>query len=183
MSNLEFHWYIIRCLSGKETKVRESIIQETQLAGCSHKVDKIIVPTESVIAMRKGVKYTRDKKIFPGYMLLYMQYDDEIGSIIYNVPFCGGILSGKRGVEPVPLRPEEVDKIIKRLSGDSESSSDEAKIHYAIEDNVRIIDGPFRNFDGVVQEVNRDRMKLKILVSIFGRKTSVEVNASQVSRS
>ena len=181
MSVSDFHWYIIRCLSGKETKVKEGIIHDTTLAGCNHKVNKIIIPTESVVSMRKGVKYTREKKLFPGYILLHMKYDDEAGSVIRNVSSCGGFVFVKKGVAPIPLRQEEVDKIMNRLSGEVDSNKD-AGMHYVVGDNVRITDGPFHNFDGVVQEVSKDKKKLKILVGVFGRKTPVEVNSSQVNR-
>ncbi len=176
-------WYVVRCFSNHEKKVKEYLERELELQGLEDKVSEILIPTETIVEIRAGKKRTREKNFFPGYILMRTIYDEEINNIVQGAPSTIGFLkSGKNDHVPNPLRKREVDRILGRVQDSQEMLEKGGKIEipYDEGDLVKVIDGPFKDFDGTVQEVNTDKLKLRVLVSIFGRKTPVEVDVNQV---
>ncbi len=179
----QYDWYVVRCFSGHEKKVKEHLEREIELQGLEDKIADIVIPTEKVVEIRSGKKRTREKNFFPGYILLQTIYDEEVNNMVQNAPSCIGFLkSGKNDKVPQPLRQEEVDRILGRVreSHEAEEEGSLIEIPFNEGDIVKVIDGPFKDFDGTVQEVNKEKLKLRVLVSIFGRKTPVEVDVNQV---
>lgn len=182
--NTELHkWYVVRCFSGHEKKVRDHLNNEIQEHGLSDKISEVLVPTETVIEIRGGKKITREKNIIPGYLLVSAIYDDVVNDLISNSPSVLGFLKGDRDVKkPTPLRPDEVDRILGHLKTNKEQAASGSliQIPYKVGDIIKVVDGPFKDFDGTVEEIYPDKLKLRVLVSIFGRKTPVEVDVNQV---
>ncbi len=178
------HWYVIRCFSGHEKKVKEYLEKEIAEKNLSDKINEILIPTETVVEIRNGKKKTREKNFFPGYMLLETIFDDTVNELISNAPSVIGFLKpGKTAMEkPTPLRQDEVNRILGRVSNNREAvaAGGAIDIPFRQGDYVKVTDGPFKGFDGTVEEVNTDKLKLRVLVSIFGRKTPVEVDINQV---
>jgi len=179
----EHDWYVVRVFSNREKRVKEYLEREMELQGLEGKISEILIPTETIVEIRSGKKRTREKNFFPGYLLVKTKYNEEVNNLIQGAPSTIGFLkSGKSDKKPSPLRKEEVDRILGRVEGSDEVTEKSGKIQipYNEGDLVEVIDGPFKDFDGTVQEVNADKLKLRVMVSIFGRKTPVEVNVSQV---
>ncbi len=179
----EHDWYVVRVFSNREKKVKEYLEREMELQGMEGRISEILIPTETIVEIRSGKKRTREKNFFPGYLLVKTKYSEEINNLISGAPSTIGFLKGgKNEIRPTPLRKAEVDRILGRVEGDEEAAEKggKIKIPYNEGDLVEVIDGPFKDFDGTVQEVNADKLKLRVMVSIFGRKTPVEVDVSQV---
>ncbi|MGF1670959.1 MAG: transcription termination/antitermination protein NusG [Balneolaceae bacterium] len=177
-----YDWYVVRCFSSHEKKVKEYLLREIEELGLQDKVREILIPTETIVEIRSGKKRTREKNFFPGYMLVEVIYDEEVNNLIQNAPSCLGFLKDRNEVIPTPLKKTEVDRILGRVLDSQElmEKGGVVDIPYKEGDLVKVIDGPFKDFDGTVQEVNTDKLKLRVLVSIFGRKTPVEVDLNQV---
>lgn len=178
-----YDWYVVRCFSGHEKKVKEFLVREMEEQGLTDKIREILIPTETIIEIRAGKKRTREKNFFPGYILVETLYDEEVNNLIQSAPSCLGFLKvGKNEIVPTPLKKEEVNRILGRVLDSQElmEKGGVVDIPYREGDLVKVIDGPFKDFDGTVQEVNTDKLKLRVLVSIFGRKTPVEVDLNQV---
>lgn len=176
--NERFRWYIIHAYSGFERKVRESIESRVQAYGLHDRIGRIMVPTEPVTEIRNGKKYTIERVFLPGYVLVEMDLDNEIWHLVKNTPRVTGFLG--TGEKPVALTEEEISSIIFR----SDVSKDKPRMKMKFEKNesVKITEGPFANFNGVVDEVNEDRETLKVMVTIFGRSTPVELEFSKVEK-
>lgn len=178
------NWYIIRCFSGHEKKVKEYLEREIEEKGMSDKISEILIPAETVVEIRAGKKRTREKSFLPGYMLIETFYDETVNELISDAPSVIGFLkSGKDPQQkPTPLPPHEVNRILGRIDHNRESaaSGENIEIPYREGDLVKVMDGPFKGFDGTVEEIYPDKLKLRVLVSIFGRKTPVEVDVNQV---
>ena len=172
-------WYTLRVISGKEKKIRENIIFELETADLSDNVENILVPTENVLEMKDGKKKIKEKVFFPGYLLIHLDMNKETKYIVENV---NGVMSfvGSNG-NPESLKPDEV----KRFLGNHDGGDGPIKVTEAapfkVGDSVKVKDGPFIDFSGVVQEVNHEKQKLKVSVSIFGRSTPVELDYLQVA--
>lgn len=182
-SDNEFAWYVVRVFTGHEKKVKEYLQREISEQGLEDKIQEILIPTETIVEIRSGKKKTKEKNFFPGYMLVSTKYDEEVNNLVQGAPSCIGFLkSGKSDPIPQPLKQQEVERILGRVLDNKElvESGGVVDIPYKEGDIVKVIDGPFKEFDGTVQEVLPDKMKLRVLVSIFGRKTPVEVNLNQV---
>ncbi|MBO6523397.1 MAG: transcription termination/antitermination protein NusG [Balneolaceae bacterium] len=176
---LEHGWYVVRCFSSHEKKVKEFLDREIEDQDLGDKIIDVLVPTETVVEIRGGKKRTREKNFFPGYILVNTHYDEEVNNLIQSAPSCLGFLKGKTDTVPSPLKKHEVQRIIGRV----QEAGDELRnveIPYSEGDLVKVISGPFKDFDGTVQEVNPEKLKLRVLVSIFGRRTPVEVDVNQV---
>ncbi len=176
-------WYVVRCFSNHEKKVKDYLEREMELQGLEDRIAEILIPTETVVEIRSGKKRTREKNFFPGYLLVKTTYNEEVNNLVQGAPSTIGFLkSGKNDIRPNPLRKAEVDRILGRVEGSEEvlEKGGKIKVPYNEGDLVKVIDGPFKDFDGTVQEVNADKLKLRVMVSIFGRKTPVEVDVSQV---
>lgn len=177
------HWYVVRCFSGHEKKVKEYLEREIEMQGLEDRITEVLIPTETVIEIRSGKKKTREKNFFPGYILVETIYDDNVNQLISNAPSVIGFLKNdKSSKKPTPLKKPEVDRILGRVTENKEmlASGGLVEIPFSEGDMVKVVDGPFKGFDGTVEEVFPDKLKLRVLVSIFGRKTPVEVDINQV---
>jgi len=171
-------WYIVHTYSGFEAKVKESLRQRAEAMGMAEVIEEILIPTEEVVEIRDGKKTKSTRKFFPGYVLVRMEMSDEAWHVVKNTPRVTGFVG--TGNRPVPLSDEEVDRIIKQVS--VAAKKPKPKLEYRIGENVKIMDGPFSNFTGQVEEINEDRSTLKVMVTIFGRATPVELGFLQVER-
>ncbi len=171
-------WYIIHTYSGFESRVKESLRQRAEAMGMGEAVGEILIPTEEVVEMRDGKKVVSSKKFFPGYIMVNMEMSDDAWHMVKNTPKVTGFVGS--GIRPTPLRQEEVDRIINQVTSSAEKPK--PKFVYNEGEPVRIIDGPFNNFTGTVEEVNHDRNTLKVMVTIFGRSTPVELDFLQVEK-
>jgi transcriptional antiterminator NusG len=171
-------WYIIHSYSGFEQKVAESLKNRAEAFGFSHKIGQILIPTEEVVELRNGKKVTSKRMLYPGYVLVQMAMDDQLWHEIKNTPRVTGFVGG--GNTPVPLTPEEVRQILYRQETSTERPR--PKLTFEKGETVRIIDGPFANFSGKVDEINSERSTLRVLVTIFGRATPVELEFLQVEK-
>ena len=171
-------WYIVHTYSGFEKKVSESLRQRAKAYDLEDQIGRIEIPTEEVVEMKGGKKVVSPKRFFPGYVLVQMDMNDTTWHVIKNTPKVTGFVGA--GHRPAPLSQEEVDQVIHQVS----VAAEKPKPKYTFEagEPVRIIDGPFSNFSGVVDEVNLDRNTLKVMVSIFGRSTPVELDFLQVEK-
>jgi transcriptional antiterminator NusG len=176
--NERFRWYIIHAYSGFERKVRESIESRVQAYGLHDRIGRIMVPTEPVTEIRNGKKYTIERVFLPGYVLIEMDLDNEIWHLVKNTPRVTGFLG--TGEKPVALTEEEISSIIFR--SDVSKDKPRMKVKFEKNESVKITEGPFANFNGVVDEVNEDRETLKVMVTIFGRSTPVELEFSKVEK-
>jgi transcriptional antiterminator NusG len=176
--NENFKWYIIHAYSGFERKVRESLESRIQAFGLQNRIGRIMIPTEPVTELRNGKKYTIERVFLPGYVLVEMELDNDLWHVIKNTPRVTGFLG--TGDKPVALSEAEVSSILFR----SESAKDKPaqKIKFEKGEQVRINEGPFANFNGTVDDVNEDRQTLKVMVSIFGRSTPVEIEFAKVDK-
>lgn len=173
---MELKWYVVRTFSGHENKVKTLLENELGDNEQLHaKIQEILVPMEKVFEVKDGKKKSKTKNFFPGYILINADLDNQVKEFILNTPSVMGFLGTKSN--PNPLQPEEVKRIVGRLSQDE--SSERMETIFRTGDLVKIIDGPFNNFSGTVQEVNEEKMKIKVMVSIFGRKTPVEIDFVQ----
>jgi transcriptional antiterminator NusG len=177
--NENFRWYIIHAYSGFERKVKESIESRVAAFGLENKIGRVMIPTEPVTEIRNGKKHTIEKVFLPGYVLVEMHLDNDLWHIIKDTPRVTGFLG--TGDSPVALTELEVSSILFR----SDLNKDKPKIKIKFEKNesVRITEGPFANFNGLVDEVNEDRQTLKVMVTIFGRSTPVEIEFGKVEKS
>ena len=177
-ANERFKWYIIHAYSGFERKVRESIESRVQAFGLQERIGRVMIPTEPVTELRNGKKYTIERVFLPGYVLVEMDLDNELWHMVKNTPRVTGFLG--TGDSPVALSEEEVSSILFR--SDVSKDKPRNKIKFEKNESVKITEGPFANFNGVVDDVNEDRETLKVMVTIFGRSTPVELEFSKVEK-
>jgi transcriptional antiterminator NusG len=170
-------WYIIHCYSGYESKVKRNLEQRIETMRMQHKIFQVIVPTEEEIEIKEGKRRTVERRLFPGYLLVQMILDDESRMVVRNTPGVTGFV-GMMENQPTPLPPEQVQAILRRM----EAEAPRVKVTYRPGQKVRIIDGPFRDFIGVVDTIDEERTKVRVLVSFFGRDTPVELDFLQVER-
>ena len=170
-------WYVLRTFSGHEKKVKEYLESEVDRLGMEDKLTQVLIPTETVYEMRGGKKRTREKTFFPGYILIEALVDPYLKEVIAGAPSTIGFLGA--GGEPTPLRPDEVNRILGTVE-ESAAAGEQPEIPFKSGDPVKVIDGPFNNFTGFVEEVYPDKMKVRVMVSIFGRKTPLELDYLQV---
>jgi len=170
------NWYVVHTYSGYEEKVKLSIEDKVGKKDLKEKITRILIPTEKVIELRAGKKRESDKKFYPGYILVEMDLDDETWHLVRSTPRVTGFVGGTK---PVPIPEEEVEIILQQLE---KGPAPQVKTQFQKAENVRIIDGPFTNFVGYVDEVDMDHGRLKVMVSIFGRQTPVELHFFQVEK-
>ncbi|MFC2173692.1 transcription termination/antitermination protein NusG [Acidobacteriota bacterium] len=171
-------WYVIHTYSGFENQVKESLLQRIGAGGMEDIIEEILVPTEDVVEMRGGKKVITSKKIYPGYVFILMEMSDEAWHLVKDTQKVTGFIGSS--TEPAPIDQEEVDKIIHQVVAAQEKPK--PKFTFEKGETIRIIDGPFNNFTGVVEEINMDRNTLKVMVTIFGRSTPVELDFLQVEK-
>jgi transcriptional antiterminator NusG len=174
-------WYVIHTYSGYEDRVKTNLEHRIESMDVSEKIFQVVVPTEDEMEIKDGQRRTVARKIFPGYILVEMVMDEESWHVVRNTPGVTGIVStqdDKGKIEPVPLENEEVKYILKQM----ESETPRVKVGFSRGQSVRIIDGPFIDFIGVVDDINEEKGKVKVMVSFFGRETPVELDFLQVER-
>jgi transcriptional antiterminator NusG len=171
-------WYIVHTYSGFEAKVKESLRQRVDAMGMGEVIEDILIPTEEVVEVRDGKKTRTTRKFFPGYVLVKMEMSDTAWHVVKNTPKVTGFVG--TGNKPVPLSDAEVDRIVNQVALSADRPK--PKLEYRTGEPVRIVDGPFSNFTGQVEEVNEDRSTLKVMVTIFGRATPVELGFLQVEK-
>jgi len=172
------HWYIVHAYSGFETKVAESLRSRAEAFGFGHRLGQILIPTEEVVELRNGKKVTSKRLLYPGYVLVEMEMDDELWHAVKATPRVTGFVGG--GTKPVPLTADEVNSVLYRQASSAERPR--PKLTFEKNETVKIVDGPFTNFSGKVDEVNTERNTLRVMVTIFGRSTPVELDFLQVEK-
>lgn len=172
------HWYVVHVHSGAENKVAEAIREQAARKGLDEYIEDILVPSEQVIEIKKGEKVSTERKFFPGYILVKMDMADEAWHLVQSTPKVTGFL-GNQG-RPSPVSQREVDKIVQQL--EEGVAKPRNTVHFEIGEKVRVCDGPFNSFTGLVEEIDEDKSRLKVLVSIFGRATPVELEFTQVEK-
>jgi transcriptional antiterminator NusG len=170
------HWYVVHTYSGYEERVRKNLEQRVKLMDTAEEIGQVIVPTEEEVEVRSGQKRTVTKKILPGYVLIQMKMSDNSWNIVRNTPGVTGFVGS--GSKPVPLREEEVGQILKQMSAEAPK----IKVGFKPGQSVRVTDGPFTDFVGVVDEISPGKGKVKVLLSLFGRDTPVELDFLQVEK-
>jgi len=170
-------WYIVHTYSGFEQKVKANLEESARKLGYEDKISDILVPTENVVELAKGgERKTSSRKFYPGYILIQMELNDETWHLVKNTPKVTGFVGGK--TKPIPVSEEEVVRVKSQM--EEGIKKPKPKFHFEEGDEVKVIDGPFNNFNGSVEEVNEDKGKLRVLISIFGRATPVELEFVQV---
>jgi transcriptional antiterminator NusG len=175
---MEGKWYVIHVYSGFERKVAQSIEEQVKLAGIADRIEQVLVPTEEVVEVRRGAKVSAERKFFPGYVLVKMAMSDETWHLVKNTPKVTGFLGG-RG-RPTPISEAEAMRIMHQVQEGIERPK--PSVTFEVGEQVRVSDGPFTSFSGLVEEVDEARARLKVAVSIFGRSTPVELEYSQVEK-
>lgn len=175
---MEARWYVVNVYSGSEKKVAESIKEQAVLKGLEDRIIDVMVPTEEVVEMRKGAKVNSERKFFPGYVLVKMVMSDDVWHIIRNTPRVSGFLGSRN--KPQPITEAEAQRIIKQMSEGVERPR--IAVDFEVGEQIRVNDGPFASFIGFVEDVDTEKMRVKVSVSIFGRSTPVELEFSQVEK-
>ncbi|MGE5441818.1 MAG: transcription termination/antitermination protein NusG [Bacteroidota bacterium] len=175
---MDARWYVIHVYSGFERKVAQSIEEQARQAGMSERIQQVMVPMEEVVELRRGQKVNAERKFFPGYVLVKMEMTDDTWHLVKNTPKVTGFLGG-RG-RPSPISDGEAARILRQVQEGIERPK--PSITFEIGEQVRVSDGPFTSFSGLVEEVDESRARLKVAVSIFGRSTPVELEYSQVEK-
>lgn len=179
-SDIVLKWYVVRAISGKEKKVREYIESEIKAAKLEDFVKQVLIPTEKVYQIRNGKKISKERSFFPGYILLEASLVGEVPHVIKGINGVIGFLGDKQN-NPVPLRPAEVNRILGKVDELAESE-EEMNIPYVVGETVKVIDGPFNSFSGIIEDIDEAKKKLKVMVKIFGRKTPLELSFMQVEK-
>lgn len=175
----DMKWYVLHAYSGMEKAVERNIMERVQRAGMQDKFGRILVPTEEVVEVKNGIKRTAERKFFPGYVLVEMVMDDETWHLVKHTNKVTGFVGGVRN-RPAPISEDEVMKIMNQMQEGAEKPRH--KIEFDVGEAVRVKEGPFADFNGTVEEVNYEKNKLRVLVTIFGRATPVELEFGQVEK-
>ena len=170
-------WYVVQVFTGQEQKIKAYLDAEIERLGIQDQIANVLIPSEEVLEMRDGRKKSKKRVFFPGYLLLEAELTKEIKHLILNTPIIINFVW--QGKEPNPLSPQEVKRILGRVDQVREQETVEVPFH--VDDTIKVIDGPFKDFTGSIKEVNREKRKLKVMVSIFGRSTPVELDFLQVT--
>jgi transcriptional antiterminator NusG len=170
-------WYVVHSYSGYENKVKKNLEQRIESMGMQDKIFEVVVPTEEEVELRDGQRHITERRIYPGYILVHMIMTDESWYVVRNTPDVTGFVSGE-GSKPTPLRDDEVEKIMKRM----EAEAPKIKVSFRAGEKVRIIEGPFEDFMGTVDDINTEKGKVRVLVAFFGRETPIELDFLQVER-
>lgn len=169
-------WYVIHSYSGYENKVQKNLLHRIESMGMQDKIFQVVVPTEEEVELRDGHRRTVERRVFPGYILVEMVIDEDSWYVVRNTPGVTGFVGS--GTKPTALLPEEVDKILKRM----DAEAPKIKVNFKVGQKVRIVEGPFEDFMGTVDEIDLDRARVRVLVNFFGRETPIELDFLQVER-
>lgn len=175
---MSLKWYILHVYSGFENKVQTALEEKIAAYNRPDKFGTVLVPTEQVVELVKGKRKTSTRKFYPGYVLVQMELDDEVWHIVNDTAKVSGFLGGRE--KPTPISDEEAEQILSRM--EAGKLKPKPKYYFETGDEIRVVDGPFTNFNGVVEDVNPEKGKIKVLVSIFGRSTPVELEFVQVTK-
>lgn len=182
MEDNEKKWYVLRAIGGKEKKVKEYIESEVSRLNLQEYISQVLIPTEKVYQIRNGKKISKERNFFPGYVLVEAALVGEIPHILRNIPNVIGFLGQKANDEdPTPLRMSEVNRILGKVD-ELAAGDEELNTPFYVGESVKVIDGPFNSFNGIIEEVNDEKKKLKVMVKIFGRKTPLELSFMQVEK-
>ncbi len=176
---MAMRWYVLHVYSGFENKVKEAITESAEKQGLTEFIEEIMVPTEEVIEVRRGQKVNKEQKFFPGYVLIKTDLTDAVWHVVKNTPKVTGFLGGG-GNKPQPITEKEAETLIKQITEGADRPR--PSITFEIGEQVRVCDGPFNSFNGTVEDIDEERSRLKVLVSIFGRATPVELEFTQVEK-
>ena len=177
----EKRWYVLRAIGGKEKKVKEYIESEIGRLNLEDYISQVLIPTEKVYQIRNGKKISKERNFFPGYVLVEALLVGEIPHILQNIPNVIGFLGQKANEDPTPLRTSEVNRILGKVD-ELAAGDEELNTPFYVGESVKVIDGPFNSFTGIIEEVNDEKKKLKVMVKIFGRKTPLELSFMQVEK-
>ena len=178
---LEKKWYVVRAISGQEKKVKQYIETEISRLKLNELVSQVLIPTEKIFQIRNGKKVAKERSFYPGYILIEASLSGEIAHTIKNITGVIGFLGETKGGDPVPMRISEVNRILGKVDELAESEGVITN-PFVIGENVKVINGPFNGFNGVIEEINEEKKKIKVSVKIFGRKTPVELGFGEVER-
>ena len=181
MGEIKKKWYVLRAIGGKEKKAKEYIENEISRLNLQDYVSQVLIPTEKVYQIRNGKKISKERIYFPGYVLIEAALTGEIPHILKNITHVIGFLGVRGEEEPVPMRLSEVNRILGKVDELAETE-EEVSVSYYVGESVKVIDGPFNSFTGIIEEVNDEKKKLKVMVKIFGRKTPLELSYMQVEK-
>jgi len=174
-------WYVLRAIGGKEKKVKEYIDNEVARLKLQDLISQVLIPTEKVYQIRAGKKISKERTFFPGYILVEAVLTGEVPHLLRNIPNVLGFLGTHHEGEPVPLRKSEINRILGKVD-ELNASDEEINVPFVVGESVKVIDGPFNSFTGIIEEVNEEKKKLKVMVKIFGRKTPLELSFMQVEK-
>lgn len=181
MAEVKKRWYVIRAISGKEKQVKEQLELEIERQRLTDYVNQVLIPTEKVYQIRNGKKISKERNYLPGYVLIEAALIGEVEHVIKSMNNVIGFLGGEKGGDPMPMRQAEVNRILGKVDELAEND-EEMNIPFVVGESVKVVDGPFNNFNGIIEEINEDKKKLKVMVKIFGRKTPLELNYMQVEK-
>jgi transcription termination/antitermination protein NusG len=181
MSDSGKKWYVLRAIGGKEKKVKEYVENEIAKGDLQGFVTQVLIPTEKVYQIRNGKKISKERNFYPGYVLIEAQLAGEIAHILRNIPNVIGFLGDTKGGNPVPLRQNEVNRILGKVD-ELADNGEELNVPFIIGETVKVIDGPFNGFNGTIEIINEEKKKLQVMVKIFGRKTPLELSFLQVEK-
>ncbi|MDA3816892.1 MAG: transcription termination/antitermination protein NusG [Prolixibacteraceae bacterium] len=181
MSDIQKKWYVLRTIGGKEKKAKEYLEGEIASAGLQDYVSQVLIPTEKVYQIRNGKKISKERNFFPGYLLVEAALVGEVPHLLRNVTNVIGFLTDVKGGDPAPMRQSEVNRILGKVDELTENE-EEITVPYVVGETIKVTDGPFNGFNGVIEEVNDEKKKLKVMVKIFGRKTPLELGFMQVEK-
>lgn len=181
MSDFIKKWYVVKAIGGQENKVKNYLENEITRLGLNDYIEKVLVPTEKVIQIRKGKKYSKEKVYFPGYVIINANLSGEIPHIIKSIPGVIGMLGDEKGGDPVPLRKVEINRMLGKVD-ELAISNENVVIPFVLGETVKVIDGAFNGFEGNIEKINEEKRKLEVMVKIFGRKTPLELSYMQVEK-
>ena len=177
----KFRWYVVQSQTNYEKRVQHHIREQAILQGLEKYIDEVVIPTEQVVEVKKGKKTTSERKFFPGYVLVKANLTDDVWHLIKGINHVTGFVGAGRGAKPLPISQTEADRILNQMEEGVEKPRPVA--NFEVGEEIRVNDGPFASFQGVVEEIDEERSKLKVSVSIFGRETPIELDFVQVEKS
>jgi transcriptional antiterminator NusG len=181
MAEVDKKWYVLRAIGGKEKRVKEYIESEISRLELQEFISQVLIPTEKVYQIRNGKKISKERNFFPGYVLIEANLVGEMTHILKGIPNVIGFLESEGRDTPTPLRQSEVNRILGKVDELAESD-EEINVPFYVGETVKVVDGPFNSFNGIIEEVNDEKKKLKVMVKIFGRKTPLELSFMQVEK-